>query len=97
MPDQEFYKFFDDYLEEHLRQCPVHASQLGDHRYDDQIEDLSVEARQNRIPPSPLLAAVSPALVRKHVSPEALAAALRADASSWAMASSSAKPPFATP
>ena len=48
MPDQEFYKFFDDYLEEHLRQCPVHASQLGDHRYDDQIEDLSVEARQNR-------------------------------------------------
>ena len=48
MPDQEFYKFFDDYLEEHLRQHPVYASQLGDHRYDDQIEELSVEARQNR-------------------------------------------------
>ena len=48
MPDQEFYKFFDDYLEEHLRQHPVYASQLGDHRYDDQIENLSVEARQNR-------------------------------------------------
>ena len=48
MSDQKFYKFFDDYLEEHLRQCPVYASQLGDHRYDDQIEDLSVEARQNR-------------------------------------------------
>ena len=48
MSDQKFYKFFDDYLEEHLRQHPVYASQLGDHRYDDQIEDLSVEARQNR-------------------------------------------------
>ena len=49
MSDQKFYKFFDDYLEEHLRQHPVYASQLGDHRYDDQIEDLSVEARQNRM------------------------------------------------
>ena len=48
MSDQKFYKFFDDYLEEHLRQHPLNASQLGDHRYDDQIEDLSVEARQNR-------------------------------------------------
>ena len=48
MSDQKFYKFFDDYLEEHLRQHPVYASQLGDHRYDDQIEDVSVEARQNR-------------------------------------------------
>ena len=48
MSDQKFYKFFDDYLEEHLRQHPVYASQLGDHRYDDQIEDLSVETRQNR-------------------------------------------------
>ena len=48
MSDQKFYKFFDDYLEEHLRQHPVYASQLGDRRYDDQIEDVSVEARQNR-------------------------------------------------
>ena len=48
MPDQEFYKFFDDYLEEHLRQHPVYASQLGDHRYDDQLGDFSREARQAR-------------------------------------------------
>ena len=48
MSDEQFYLLFEQYLEEHLRQHPVYASQLGDHRYDDQIEDLSIEARQNR-------------------------------------------------
>ena len=48
MSDEQFYLLFEQYLEEHLRQHPVYASQLGDHRYDDQIEDLSIEARQSR-------------------------------------------------
>ena len=49
MSDHLLRKLFEDHLEEQLRQLPVHASRMGDHRYDDQIEDLSVEARQARI------------------------------------------------
>jgi len=48
MSDEQFYRLFENYFENHLHQCPVYASQLGDHRYDDQIGDLSVEARENR-------------------------------------------------
>ena len=48
MSDQKFHQFFSEYLEDYLRQCPVHASQLGDHRYDDQLGDFSREARQAR-------------------------------------------------
>lgn len=48
MSDQKFHQFFSEYLEDYLRQCPVHASQLGDHRYDDQLGDFSREARQTR-------------------------------------------------
>ncbi len=48
MSDHLLRKLFEDHLEEQLRQLPVHASRMGDHRYDDQIEDLSVEAREAR-------------------------------------------------
>ena len=47
MSDEQFYLLFEHYFEQHLRQFPVYASQLGDHRYDDKIGDLSTEARQN--------------------------------------------------
>ena len=48
MSDHILRKLFEDHLEERLRQLPVHASRMGDHRYDDQIEDLSVKAREDR-------------------------------------------------
>ena len=48
MSDHLLRKLFEDHREERLRQLPVHASRMGDHRYDDQIEDLSVEAREAR-------------------------------------------------
>ena len=49
MPDQQFQLFFEQYHEEELRSRPVHASRMGDHRFDDQIEDLSAEARTDRL------------------------------------------------
>src|SRR5262245_41990981 len=38
--------FFKEYLDEHLRQRPLEATQLGDHRYDDRLEDLSRSSRE---------------------------------------------------
>ena len=43
--DQKFAAFFKEYLEDLMKSSPVEASRLGDHRYDDRIEDLSVKAR----------------------------------------------------
>lgn len=43
--DAKLASFFKDYLEEYMKHAPVEASRLGDHRYDDRIEDLSPTAR----------------------------------------------------
>tara|TARA_B100001093_G_scaffold96971_1_gene88946 strand:- start:612 stop:2345 length:1734 start_codon:yes stop_codon:yes gene_type:complete len=48
VPDQTFYTLFEQYLEDYLRECPVHASQLGNHRYDDQLGTFTREGRENR-------------------------------------------------
>lgn len=37
--------FFTNYLEVYLRQRPLEASQLGDHRFDDLLDDISAGAR----------------------------------------------------
>ncbi len=37
--------FFKTYLDERFRQQPLDATQLGDHRFDDQLDDLSSGAR----------------------------------------------------
>lgn len=47
--DTNFNTFFQDHLEERLRQSPVYASNLGDHRYDDQIDDISSAAREKQL------------------------------------------------
>ena len=46
--DLRFAAFFKDYLEDELRSHPVFASNMGDHRYDHQIDDLSAKARATR-------------------------------------------------
>jgi uncharacterized protein (DUF885 family) len=43
--DQKLAAFFKDYLEEFMKNNPVDASKLGDHRYDDRLDDLSPTAR----------------------------------------------------
>ncbi|WP_020474083.1 DUF885 domain-containing protein [Zavarzinella formosa] len=43
--DEKFAAFFKTYLEDLMKSSPVEASRLGDHRYDDRIEDLSPKAR----------------------------------------------------
>jgi len=47
--DAKLAAFFKDYLEEYMKNAPVEASRLGDHRYDDRIEDLSPKARAANI------------------------------------------------
>ncbi|HEX7470491.1 MAG TPA: DUF885 domain-containing protein, partial [Verrucomicrobiae bacterium] len=37
--------FFKNYLEQHLHQQPLEATQLGDHRFDNQFDDISPPAR----------------------------------------------------
>ncbi len=44
--DAALARYFHDYLETSLRQRPVMASGLGDHRYDGSIEDLSPAGRR---------------------------------------------------
>lgn len=46
--DKKFTKFFKDYLEAELASRPVYATNLGDHRYDDRLDDISPEARAKR-------------------------------------------------
>lgn len=43
--DAKLATFFKEYLEEWLKQSPLDATRLGDHRYDDRLDDLSPAAR----------------------------------------------------
>ncbi len=44
--DARLEQFFRDYLEQEFRLRPYEATQLGDHRFDNQLEDLSPQARE---------------------------------------------------
>ena len=46
--DDQFQKIAHDYIEDFLAAQPEYATQLGDHRFDDQLSDYSAEAR-NRL------------------------------------------------
>ena len=43
--DDKLGDFFKDYLGEHLRQQPLDATRLADHRFDNRLDDISAEAR----------------------------------------------------
>src|SRR5580765_6723222 len=43
--DDAFQKIAHDYVEQYLRANPEQATELGDHRFDDQLTDYSPEAR----------------------------------------------------
>src|SRR5262245_13972347 len=43
--DAKLTAFFKGYLDEHFRQRPLEATRLGDHRFDDRLEDVSPAAR----------------------------------------------------
>ena len=43
--DARLAAFFRKYLDEELRQRPMEATRLGDHRFDDRLDDLSPRAR----------------------------------------------------
>ncbi|HET7626377.1 MAG TPA: DUF885 domain-containing protein [Verrucomicrobiae bacterium] len=43
--NEKLASFFTNYLDEHFRQQPLAASQLGDHRFDGQLDDISQKAR----------------------------------------------------
>src|SRR5438093_10509542 len=47
--DAALNAFFKNYLEDELKHRPLMAMQLGDHRYDDQMDDLSAAARARRL------------------------------------------------
>ncbi|MBX3443837.1 MAG: DUF885 domain-containing protein [Planctomyces sp.] len=44
--DARLEAFFQKYLEKWMEQRPLDATMLGDHRYDDRLEDVSPEARE---------------------------------------------------
>ena len=44
--DQQLEAFFKNHLEECFKMRPLEATMLGDHRFDDQLDDISAEARQ---------------------------------------------------
>jgi uncharacterized protein (DUF885 family) len=44
--DDRLDSFFKNYLEEHFRQQPLQATSLGDHRFDNQLDDISQKARE---------------------------------------------------
>ena len=46
--DKKLNAFFRDYLETEFRDQPLEATQLGDHRFDSQLDDLSHEAIEAR-------------------------------------------------
>jgi uncharacterized protein (DUF885 family) len=43
--DAKLTSFFKAYLEDLFRQRPMEATILGDHRFDDKLEDVSAKAR----------------------------------------------------
>ncbi|MFL5331453.1 MAG: DUF885 domain-containing protein [Gemmataceae bacterium] len=43
--DAKLAAYFDRYLEESFKRHPLAATQAGDHRYDDRLDDLSAKAR----------------------------------------------------
>jgi uncharacterized protein (DUF885 family) len=43
--DGKLAAFFQDYLEQQFREQPLQATQLGDHRFDGQLDDISSSAR----------------------------------------------------
>jgi uncharacterized protein (DUF885 family) len=45
--DQRLEQFFADYLETCFQQRPLDATLLGDHRFDDRLDDISATARQS--------------------------------------------------
>jgi uncharacterized protein (DUF885 family) len=47
--DEEFEKIAKDYVEGQLAAHPESATELGDHRFDDQLSDYSPEARQRQL------------------------------------------------
>ena len=47
--DEEFEKIAKDYVDGMLAAHPEFATQLGDHRFDDQLTDYSTEARQRQL------------------------------------------------
>src|SRR5258706_5193020 len=42
------HSLFDEYWENHLREAPTYATFLGDHRYDDRLEDFSADGTRRR-------------------------------------------------
>src|SRR5205814_3358852 len=47
--DDEFEKIAKDYVEGYLAAHPETATALGDHRFDDQLTDYSVDSQQRRL------------------------------------------------
>src|SRR4051812_11413528 len=47
--DAKLERFFRTYLEEEFQMRPFEATQLGDHRFDHLLDDLSPEARQKQL------------------------------------------------
>lgn len=47
--DEKLERFFKDYLERLFQDEPLTATRLGEHRFDDRLEDLSAEARSARL------------------------------------------------
>lgn len=47
--EQKLETWFRNYLETVMQQEPMMATRLGDHRYDDRLEDLSADARRSRL------------------------------------------------
>jgi uncharacterized protein (DUF885 family) len=47
--DKKFETFFKSYLDERFRMRPLEATELGDHRFDSQLDDLSAAARAKRL------------------------------------------------
>lgn len=48
-PDQQFERLARSYLDELPRLSPVDATALGDHRFDDQLDDVSAAGRQAQL------------------------------------------------